>query len=557
MLATEKHELAVELYGRGQLDLANRLMGAALCQEQTGEMWNDWAMIQLALGRQEDAERGFRHALKVDPSFSGATVNLAVVLFNAGKTEEALPLLKEALTLATDTQRARLLTMLAQCGPLTAGNGNKTPPQPAGVAPVASTMSVSVQALPEMSASISEAECESALLDLYRRFDSTLADLKQMAYGLLARFPESSETRFFLADVLQASGQADLALVEFRKLQEDAKPNQKRRVEQAIRQCLADRDYFPPDFARCLESNEYAAGINAEIWRDYALREIQRGRELTRIVRERIPLMGRRVLDVGCGYGGTLIAFAEQGADAVGVEVNEERARVGRKRLADLGINADLRLDDICDPDVPRRLGTFDVVVAQDVIEHVLDPAQAIRALTLILRPGGVILVQVGNKYSPDQLLADHHYHLPGITLLARPQAIDYFRVATGFEACHYGVGYWRTERYYRRMFARFGIEVRHLESYGHPDYVSWYSKMVSDVCRRADQEIHPGLRPELDRRVRRRMIAVARSYAQISELIAKSAANPNLVALLSDRLVKRLCVPVWRFIGVKPRPAD
>ena len=161
------------------------------------------------------------------------------------------------------------------------------------------------------------------------------------------------------------------------------------------------------------------------------------------------PWPAGSVLDVGCGYGGTLVAFAEQAADVVGIEIDEERARIGKKRLTDLGIKAGYRRDDICKAGVERRLGTFDVIVAQDVLEHVLDPGRTIRTLSSLLRPGGVIYAQMGNKYSPDQLLADHHYGRAGITLLAREQAIDYFRLATGIDARHYGVGYWRTERYY------------------------------------------------------------------------------------------------------------
>jgi hypothetical protein len=159
----------------------------------------------------------------------------------------------------------------------------------------------------------------------------------------------------------------------------------------------------------------------------------------------------------------------------------------------------------------------------------------------------------VGNKYSPDQLLADHHYGRTGITLLGRPQAIEYFLVATGLHVRHYGVGYWRTERYYRHAFARFGIQLEHAQNFASPDHVTWYANMVSDVCRRAEQEIYPGLRPELQRRIRRRMVAVARYFARISELIVKNGSNPELVARISDRLVKRLCLPVWRFVGTKP----
>jgi 2-polyprenyl-3-methyl-5-hydroxy-6-metoxy-1,4-benzoquinol methylase len=505
MPATEKHRSAIDLYKAGQLYEADRLITDALQAGETGELWNDWAVIQFALGRQEEAKTGFRRAVALDPACRDADANLAALMLS---TEDSRP----------------------------------------------------------------ASEPEEALLVAYRKFGSALAELKQMAHGLVARFSQSEEARFFLADVLDASGQADMALAEYETLATIAPSNQKRRVEQAIRRCQADHDYFPAEFADRLNSREYSAPLNAhsgqnsdaggvecdrelmaQSWRSYAHREIQRGREIVRIVRERIPLAGRRVLDVGCGYGGALISFAEQGADAIGVEVDEDRFRVGKKRLADLGINADYRLEDICASDAPDRLGTFDVIVAQDVMEHVMDPVQAMRTLSLILRRGGVIYVQVGNKYSFDQLQADHHYRLAGITVLARGQAIDYFHGATGFDMQTYGVGYWRTERFYRRIFARFGVQLDHLESPAGLDHVVWYSNMAIEVCRRARGEIYPGLRPELKRRIRRRIAAVARYFFRISDEIVKVGAHPELVAPLCDAVVKRVCVPVWRFIGVKP----
>jgi 2-polyprenyl-3-methyl-5-hydroxy-6-metoxy-1,4-benzoquinol methylase len=505
MPATENHRSAIELYKAGRLEEADQLIADALQGGETGELWNDWAVIQFALGRQEEAKTGFQRAVVLDPACCEAETNLAAVMFC---TEE----------------------------------------------------------------SRSASESEKALLVAHRKLGSAFAELKQMAHGLVGRFPQSEEARFFLADILNATGQADVALAEYETLQKIVSPNQKRRVEQAIRQCLADRDYFPPEFANRLESKEYSEPLNAnsgqnsvadriandrklmaESWRSYARREIQRGREIVRIVRERIPLAGRRVLDVGCGYGGSLICFAEQGADAVGVEVDEDRFQVGKKRLADLGINADYRLEDICASDAPRRLGTFDVIVAQDVMEHVMDPVQAIRTLSLILRRGGVIYVQVGNKYSFDQLQADHHYRLAGITVLARDQAIDYFHAATGIDVQAYGVGYWRTERFYRRIFANFGVRLDHLGPPASLNHVLWYANMANETCRRAQGELYPGLRLELKCRIRRRIAAVGRYFLQISDQIKKCESDPQLVAALCDTVVKRVCEPVWRFIGVKP----
>jgi 2-polyprenyl-3-methyl-5-hydroxy-6-metoxy-1,4-benzoquinol methylase len=524
---TENHRLAVESYRKGELTQAEMLIGAAVAQEESSQVWNDWGMVQLALGRQPEAEHGFRKALQIDNTYRKAAANLGILLFSTAKFSESLPFLHQAHTESTSAEREMITMMIDKCDAMGA------------------TKKVEITQAPPVS------DAEQELQKAYREFDSVLLTLRAVAEGLAARFPDKLEAGFFLADVLLAGGRADEALLQYEKLKAKVSPNQVRRAQQGMEQSKSDRDYFPPDFAKRLVSDEYASGINAEAWRSYANREIQRGRLIARHVRQHIPLNGRRMLDVGCGYGGTLICFAEQGCDVVGVEIDAERARVGKKRLADIGIRADYRLDDICAPGTAEKLGTFDVIVVQDVLEHVMDPGLTIRTLTSLLRKDGVIYVVVGNKYSPDQLMADHHYAQAGMTILARPQAIEYYQVATGFSPDYYAVGYWRTEFYYRHMFGRYGVQLDHIGNYHNIHHVLWYAKSMLDVCKRAQQEIHPKLNSKLQGRVRRRMLAVAKYFSNINDIISKES-NPELKAKLCDRLIKRVCLPTWSFVGVK-----
>lgn len=542
---TENHRLAVESYRKGALTEADKFMGAALTQEESSETWNDWAMVQLALGRKQEAERGFRKALELNRGYDKAAANLGILLFSSSKFTESAPYLQQACTTASEQEREMLARMLAKCGSDTPqgftmvsnANSSAAAVKPAKVTP---------DAAPEL------ADGEEALLKIYRKFDVELSNLRAEAQNFASRFPENTEGRFFLADILLAAGRADEALIEYEKIRAGASPNQIRRAQQGIQQCNADRDYYPPSYAKRLVSGEYFSGINSAVWRSYANREIQRGRAIARQIRKHIPLSGRRMLDVGCGYGGTLVSFAEQGCAVTGVEIDPERARVGRQRLADLGIQSDYRQDDICAPGIKERIGTFDIIVVQDVLEHVMDPRQTISALSSLLRRNGVIYVVVGNKYSPDQLMADHHYAQPGMTILSRPQAIEYFKIATGSGAESYGVGYWRTEAYYRRMFARNGVQLDHLGNFANVHHVLWYAKCVLDVCKRAEKEIHPGLSPVLQERIRRRMLTVARYFGHISDIIAQAESDPKLQATICDRLVKKICLPTWAFIGRK-----
>jgi 2-polyprenyl-3-methyl-5-hydroxy-6-metoxy-1,4-benzoquinol methylase len=73
---------------------------------------------------------------------------------------------------------------------------------------------------------------------------------------------------------------------------------------------------------------------------------------------------GARVLDVGCGTGSvSLHVAANTGAQIIGVEPDERRAALARERGLD--VRAEMLTDDLL-----ARLGSFDVVMFADVLEH-------------------------------------------------------------------------------------------------------------------------------------------------------------------------------------------
>jgi SAM-dependent methyltransferase len=95
-----------------------------------------------------------------------------------------------------------------------------------------------------------------------------------------------------------------------------------------------------------------------------------------------------RVLDVGCGTGGTMERLRALGGEPVGLDVEPLalafcRAR-GHSRLL-LGSATALPFTD----------GAFDAVVALDVLEHIDDDAAAAREIGRVLAPGGALYISV------------------------------------------------------------------------------------------------------------------------------------------------------------------
>jgi Tfp pilus assembly protein PilF len=95
-LARAKHQQALELMDKQQLQGALRLFGEALAQEETGERWNDWAVAQFTRNQFAEAEQGFRYALELDPANLEVAGNLGVLLVECEREHEAIPFLARA-----------------------------------------------------------------------------------------------------------------------------------------------------------------------------------------------------------------------------------------------------------------------------------------------------------------------------------------------------------------------------------------------------------------------------------------------------------------------------
>lgn len=102
-------------------------------------------------------------------------------------------------------------------------------------------------------------------------------------------------------------------------------------------------------------------------------------------------LRGGRALDVGCGDGLLLARLATVSRGAVGLETDEQAVARARRRLEQIP-QVKVLLDDVMDPDLPRRIGTFETVSCVATLHHLpLEPALA--RLSELVAPGGRLIV--------------------------------------------------------------------------------------------------------------------------------------------------------------------
>ena len=114
-------------------------------------------------------------------------------------------------------------------------------------------------------------------------------------------------------------------------------------------------------------------------------------------VRDRLPLAGARVLDVGCGAGLLSEALAREGALVTALDLAPELIDVARLHLLESGLTVEYRLQPVEDLAVEAP-GSFDAITCMEMLEHVPDPAAVIRACATLLKPGGQLFLSTLNR---------------------------------------------------------------------------------------------------------------------------------------------------------------
>lgn len=112
-----------------------------------------------------------------------------------------------------------------------------------------------------------------------------------------------------------------------------------------------------------------------------------------RMVAEVVPLEGRRVLDVGCGVGQYVRRLRELPARAVGVDVERARVVAGGRAVPGLLVADGEHL--------PFPDAAFDVVLLNEVIEHMPDARAGLAECARVTVGGGHVVIFAPNRGFP------------------------------------------------------------------------------------------------------------------------------------------------------------
>lgn len=100
----------------------------------------------------------------------------------------------------------------------------------------------------------------------------------------------------------------------------------------------------------------------------------------------------RDVLEVGCGTGLLLERIARFARSAKGIDLSEGMLEKARARSLDVTLGSAT--------DLPFADASFDVACSFKVLPHVRDIERALAEMTRVVRPGGMVVIELYNPFS-------------------------------------------------------------------------------------------------------------------------------------------------------------
>jgi len=104
---------------------------------------------------------------------------------------------------------------------------------------------------------------------------------------------------------------------------------------------------------------------------------------------------GGRIIDVGCGAGGTAIVLGGRfpHSQVVGIDLSEPLLRIAHQEAQAAAVGDRVRFDKADVHDMPYEDRSFDVVISLNMVHLVDDPIRMLDEMERVLAPGGFLFI--------------------------------------------------------------------------------------------------------------------------------------------------------------------
>jgi ubiquinone/menaquinone biosynthesis C-methylase UbiE len=190
---------------------------------------------------------------------------------------------------------------------------------------------------------------------------------------------------------------------------------------------------------------------NYKRWKRARALSIERGKFVYSIVKNKINVKNLTVLDLGSGEGGTSKVFSEdnfvvsfdlsltrlkrQKVNVISSESSSEKSSTNNRNgflseFIPISSGLEMTNKNLVNGNalqLPFIDQSFDLLIIQDVIEHLPNSSDFYSEIKRILKSNGYIYLSTPNKFSILNILNDPHFGLPFISILKRESIKKYF----------------------------------------------------------------------------------------------------------------------------------
>lgn len=154
--------------------------------------------------------------------------------------------------------------------------------------------------------------------------------------------------------------------------------------------------YTNPQPTTYLDEVEHRGALDRHFRPEMLAAMDRQGRFLLHLLERFTP--GKKLLDFGCGAGGMVNAAQQAGWSVIGFDMNR-----GLVEAANRHWKFDLVKTGRLDEFYANHAGQFDAIISYQVFEHIQTPVEATCEMARLLKPGGVLLIDVPNVHQPQE----------------------------------------------------------------------------------------------------------------------------------------------------------
>lgn len=173
---------------------------------------------------------------------------------------------------------------------------------------------------------------------------------------------------------------------------------------------MKQQDHVQKEFDKCIEEHLYRfywESLGLFDWKrrvEARKNEVPLGKATLKTIEEisGVKLKGKKMLDIGCGWGGYTVAALEMGIDACGCDVDEKVLEVATLRSKLHSVPEKYLVAP--SEKLPFSDETFHYVQCISVLEHVDNVTVSIRELIRVLKKGGIAFISAPNYWQPLEL---------------------------------------------------------------------------------------------------------------------------------------------------------